>query len=119
MGSLDIAMKVLDFVKKHPGKELRSKMIAKGVGASTVGTQGIMRRVIRLAQEPIVEGRYGREITFRYMPPDGATIPLAPSANGEVTVSIPTEGGPVSLTMPQARKVYAQLGALFGQLPQG
>lgn len=117
MGNFDTALKVMDYVKAYPGKEIRAGAIAKACGASTTGVTGIMRRVIRSAREPVLEGRQGREITFRYLPIPANEAPKG--VPGEVTLSFPTANGhAVSLTLEQARKVYDQLKVIFGASPQ-
>lgn len=120
MGNLDTTLKVLDYVKNHPGRDIRIASIAKATGASTVGVTGIMRRVIKSAREPVLESRQGREITFRYLAPAELQPEGGPSASGEVSISLPTTNGhSVQLSLEQARKVFEQLKVLFGGPPQG
>ena len=112
MGRADTALAVQNYIKNHPGKDISAKAIAKATGASSSGVVGILRRLIK-AKEPILEGKKGKNLTFRYQPVNGEAG-IVPAIPGEMTLSFPMANGhAVHLTLEQARKLYDQLKALF------
>lgn len=110
MGSLNTALRVINFMERNPGKVMRVKSIARSTGASSVGVARILRREAK-GHLPLVEGRIGRHVTFLLSKSDQG---VSASMPGEITINLPTTNGhPVNLSMGQARKVYGQLKALF------
>lgn len=115
MGHPHISKQVYDHLKAHPQVQFTAQQIAKATGASAGGVRTTVRNMIK-------EGKPLREIEIsahkhvylytRSAP--AAHKPVAEASVSEVTLMIPSAGGPVQVSLSAARKLYNDLRVLFG-----
>jgi hypothetical protein len=130
MGYPRIAAKVYAFLKANPQKEFTALEIAKATESSDGGVRNacrLMKKKGKAIKESVLSAH---NIVYSYTRAphnsspkrnatavDGAvqvTAAAAPAATvKEVTLTIPVLGGQVQMTLQEARKLHADLDALF------